>query len=618
MAYNPNRPPSGPHRSTPLIARPSSNSHQNPVQPRPAAAGVPQGYLGNMMGGALAGMGYASPATGHYNNQYPSQQIPPYYPPPLQQQQQPHYQYQQQQNGYYAQQYPGYPPQQPFPSTSTSSSYPPANPAFSSLPSRPSHSALPPAPAHASSSTNTASNARAPKPPPRQSEFPCKLEGCKFVSRSRRTTREHEEDRHLMFEPGREPKPWSGSLKPVEGAIIEGTGISLDTPEAVAKWIADRKKRWPSKKVVEEKEKAREERIKAGLEEAPRVRGAGRGRGRGRGGMMDSSSGRGGGRGGYSSGSQVRERETETRTDEAEEPAKKKLKTEQDHSSAASSASDSSSGSGSDLDSEEEENDDGPEAIPAVSKEALKALLGDEAGEDEDDESDVDEDEPVEELSSKPAEGNSATPASDSAQPPTKRYQVVCRHWRKGNCALGDVECPYLHSIPNDQPLPPPRRNRPHPRQAPHNPFSRPFQDAFQLLEEQDLKHVVSDLLQVVDFLKANDWLRGVEIRAGQMDEESGIEVLDQKEEADKPEEEEELEEEKKMIIEEVEEQTTKEAPLENKPLTLSQPPPPSAPTTIQRPGGLGLVADYASSDEEDEEAEEQVKQALLLPASSS
>ena len=221
----------------------------------------------------------------------------------------------------------------------------------------------------------------------------------------------------------------------------------MDTPEAVAKWIADRKKRWPSKKVVEEKEKAREERIKAGLEEAPRVRGAGRGRGRGRGGMMDSSSGRGGGRGGYSSGSQVRERETETRMDEAEEPAKKKLKTEQDHSSASSSASDSSSGSGSDLDSEEEENDDGPEAIPAVSKEALKALLGDEAGEDEDDESDVDVDAPVEEQSSKPTEGNSATPASDSAQPPTKRFQVVCRHWRKGNCALGDVECPYLHSV---------------------------------------------------------------------------------------------------------------------------------------------------------------------------
>lgn len=36
-------------------------------------------------------------------------------------------------------------------------------------------------------------------------------------------------------------------------ARIEGTSISLDSPEAIAKWIEDRKKRWPSNKVVEEK-----------------------------------------------------------------------------------------------------------------------------------------------------------------------------------------------------------------------------------------------------------------------------------------------------------------------------------------------------------------------------
>lgn len=36
-------------------------------------------------------------------------------------------------------------------------------------------------------------------------------------------------------------------------ARIEGSNISLDSPEAIAKWIEDRKKRWPSFKVVEEK-----------------------------------------------------------------------------------------------------------------------------------------------------------------------------------------------------------------------------------------------------------------------------------------------------------------------------------------------------------------------------
>ncbi|GAA5898973.1 zinc finger CCCH domain-containing nuclear FMR1 interacting 1 family protein [Sporobolomyces salmoneus] len=591
MAYNPNRPPSGTHRSTPLIARPASNSHQNPVPSRPPPPGVPQGYLGNMLGGALAGMGYPSNQPGACN--YPSQPFPPnpaYYPPA----QQPYSSHQpQQQNGHYPQSYPP-PPPQPYPSTSTSA-YPPP-PSFSSLPSRPSHSAFSPAPTPSSySASSTPHPSRSAKPPPRTTEFACKLEGCPFVSKSRRTTREHEEDRHLIFEPGREPKLWSGSLKPLEGAVIEGTGISLDTPEAVAKWIADRKKRWPTKKLVDEKEKARDERIKAGLEEAPRERGAGRGRGRGRGGAMDSYGSRGRGRGGYGSNPQVRGREPD---DRVEEPARKKLKTQD----GVESSSGSSSGSDSDSDSDDSDEDEGPESISTVSKEALKALLGDEAEGDDDD--DVDgEDDAVEEQSSKPPTNGDPASSAQNSTSTQKQFQVVCRHWRKGNCALGDAACPYLHTIPNDQPPPPPRRNRPHPRQAPRNPFSRPFQDAFQLLEEQDLKHVLSDLLQVVDFLKANDWLKGVELRPGQMDEESGIEVLDQSQEKSTEGGVEEVKEDK-MKIEEV----TKEEDLVQE--TTPAPPPPVV--TVPKSGGLGLVADYASSDEEDEEAEEQVKQALL------
>jgi hypothetical protein len=218
MAYNPNRPPSGPHRSTPLIARPSSNSHQNQLPLRPTAAGVPQSYLGNMMGGALAGMGYSAPQQTPYN--YPPQAMQPNYPyyPPTAITQQQYQQYPtQQHNMHYSQHYPQQQQQQyPYPSTSNSS-FPP-NPPFSSLPSRPSHSALPPT-QPASAPLNSTPHSRTPKPPQptRQTEFACKLEGCNFVSKNRRTTREHEEDRHLIFEPGREPKPWSGSLKPLDG-----------------------------------------------------------------------------------------------------------------------------------------------------------------------------------------------------------------------------------------------------------------------------------------------------------------------------------------------------------------------------------------------------------------
>lgn len=231
--------------------------------------------------------------------------------------------------------------------------------------------------------------------------------------------------------------------------MIEGTGLSLDTPEAVEKWIEDRKKRWPSKKVVEEKEKARDARVKAGLEEAPRVRGGAQrgGRGRGRGGAFDSST-RGSGRGGYGG---VRQRTDERGEGEnGEEPAQKKLKTNDGSSSASSS--DSSSSSDSDDDSGND-SDEGPEAISTVSKEALKALLGDEAAEEEDDdEQDEGEDGPVEESSSKPAVDSTDLATTESTT--KKAFQVVCRHWRKGNCALGDAACPYLHTVRYLHPIP--------------------------------------------------------------------------------------------------------------------------------------------------------------------
>lgn len=121
---------------------------------------------------------------------------------------------------------------------------------------------------------------KAPKPAPAivvPVVFTCRKVECGF-SASQRLVREHEEDRHLIYAPGREPKPWVSSIKPgaesyvllfllfrttnshswadefeISRARIEGSSISLDSPEAIAKWIEDRKKRWPSIKVVEDK-----------------------------------------------------------------------------------------------------------------------------------------------------------------------------------------------------------------------------------------------------------------------------------------------------------------------------------------------------------------------------
>ncbi|PRQ76974.1 hypothetical protein AAT19DRAFT_12392 [Rhodotorula toruloides] len=270
----------------------------------------------------------------------------------------------------------------------------------------------------------------------------CCKNDCSFTG-SKKQVREHEEDRHLIYAPGREPKPWSGSLKPVDGAVIEGTGIALDTPEAVAKWIEERKKRWPSKKVVEEKEKARAERIAAGLEAPPRERG-GRGRGRGRGLADVRGRGRGrGGRGGFVDGREGAEAPQDEEA-KANEPARKRVKLEEEGETAevkpsaqkavheSPSVTDDSDGSDSD------DEDDGPPEEATTKVEAMDA--------------EMDDDEAVDEggagTEQVGEEENVDAPAEDAgAEAPKKRFQVVCRHWRKGNCALGDDACPYLHEV---------------------------------------------------------------------------------------------------------------------------------------------------------------------------
>ncbi len=42
-------------------------------------------------------------------------------------------------------------------------------------------------------------------------------------------------------------------LRCISSVLVQQLKIKLDTPEAIAKWIEDRKKRWPSAQRVEEK-----------------------------------------------------------------------------------------------------------------------------------------------------------------------------------------------------------------------------------------------------------------------------------------------------------------------------------------------------------------------------
>ncbi|KAF8591888.1 hypothetical protein K439DRAFT_1626401 [Ramaria rubella] len=140
----------------------------------------------------------------------------------------------------------------------------------------------------------------------------CSHDGCSFTG-SKKNVEVHMMDRHLVFPPGwkKRNNDWDAdpSLKgkPVP---IPGTGLTLNTPEAVDAWIAERKKRWPSKEHVEDKKRKAQEAVDRGeidltlkgrkrqkmddgshglvnrgrgwRQERGRGRGGGRGRGRGR------------------------------------------------------------------------------------------------------------------------------------------------------------------------------------------------------------------------------------------------------------------------------------------------------------------------------------------------
>ncbi|GAA5892104.1 hypothetical protein JCM6882_005696 [Rhodosporidiobolus microsporus] len=682
-----------PRRSAPLINRPSAAAPPPPNPPSTFSG------LGGAIAGALGGMGYAAPQGGAWSygagqaygppggaGGLPPPPAPPYaerggygqghgggaYGPPQ------HYG----QNGWNGAA-PGYPPQPPPQPAYPPSFYPPSHQIHHSLPPAPAPyastssasyppslpnrpqttedgytlsgaydlsassapSSFPPGPSRGGppGKRGRGAGARGGREPVNQGPqiIKCCKEDCTFTGR-KKDVREHEEDRHLIYAPGREPKPWSGSLKPLEGAVIEGTGISLDTPEALARWIEERKKRWPSKKVVEEKEKAREQRVAAGLEAPPRERG-GRGRGRGRGqadfGGRGRGQGRGGARGGYGGA-----RDPRVGGEEEGERAAKRFKGENGEgekvrkaegevsSSDDSDSDDSSSGSNSSSDSDSDDSDDGDSDDGPPEEESTAKAGADAEGEGERD----------------GAEGGGAK--DEGGGKPKKQFQVVCRHWRKGQCALGDEKCPYLHEIPANAPSPLPKRKRPAPPPPAHNPFARPASfssDPFALLAERDHRHIVSDVLQVIEWLGANDWLKGVEIRPGQVDEESGIEVLAETK-VD--------EEGAGGKIEEVEmdtaleaggdaapvsEATATSAPLLSpaKSLTpfpsslpakpsfpapslppapsITSPAPPAPTTAIAAPSapqgiGLALLADYGSDSEDDEAEDEAVAAALV------
>lgn len=82
----------------------------------------------------------------------------------------------------------------------------------------------------------------------------------------------HRMDRHLIFPPGYKPTKGPPDADVGPNVTVPGTGIALNTPEAIDAWIAERKRNWPTAARIAEKQKRRAEAIERGELEPSRKR----------------------------------------------------------------------------------------------------------------------------------------------------------------------------------------------------------------------------------------------------------------------------------------------------------------------------------------------------------
>ncbi|KAF9569656.1 hypothetical protein CPC08DRAFT_604609, partial [Agrocybe pediades] len=295
----------------------------------------------------------------------------------------------------------------------------------------------------------------------------CTHPGCSFTG-SRKTVEIHMMDRHLIYPPGwdkKKKKPdWDAdpSLKgkPIP---IQGTNVILDTPEVLAAWIAERKRRFPTAAKVEEKKRKMEEAVARGQLD---VNDSGRPNKRRN---VDHSS---------TASSQKpntnqrrnktvqrAERETEQRVPDAGWPKKARIQEPLPPRPKAPTPFESDSESGSD--------NDQPEAISSKVVPSVEQL---------------------------PADDRIDTICTTQVQEvPTPKITPSERHTRK----KGPVQ----------------------PKLPPRNPFaSRPTLLRNLLLPE--IRVTISNVSQAIRFLVDNDFLRDVELKPGEAEEGKKIQVV--------------------------------------------------------------------------------------------
>ncbi|KAI9460970.1 hypothetical protein BJY52DRAFT_1185789 [Lactarius psammicola] len=335
----------------------------------------------------------------------------------------------------------------------------------------------------------------------------CTYPGCTFTS-SPNSLEIHMMDRHLIYPQGwhmrRRQPDWDAdpSLKgrPVP---IMGTSITLNTPEEVEAWIAERKRHWPSAARVAEKKRKLEEAIASGgllpdhlmligmkrprlpfNAETPRtVRGRGRGGGRG---------GRGRGRGRGLGGSHI---VASARAQPHGLPTAAAAETET-RQCVPTTTADSVSGSDSDA----------PEVLSAKRPPGIEAYESS---------SDVESEQP-----------QIAAAAADDDDPPRTHVLSKADLCPGGGSVSATAASPsHPPTVPSTRPTGLSRRAPPpQPKKPPRNPFAAQTSLLRSLLLPE-IRMTVSNLSQAIHFLVDNDFLENVELIPGQADEKR-IEVV--------------------------------------------------------------------------------------------
>ncbi|KAK8865733.1 hypothetical protein IAR55_000879 [Kwoniella newhampshirensis] len=400
----------------------------------------------------------------------------------------------------------------------------------------------------------------------------CSHPGCKFVG-SGEDVEIHEGDRHLIFPAGRvvERSEEEERFATRKGPLppIQGTNITLDTPEQIEKWIAERKAKWPSSRRMQEKAEERKAAIARGefpsrggrgrggrggmggrndaafmaeewgREAKPRPaatddgqaggghgrwdRGRGRGRGRGRE-ERGRGRGRGTGRGGYTGEGRTLDRgwgrgDAPVSTDEASRPSfvgptspSADIKEKETNALAALGDYDTPS------------SEDGSESAETESDSSSDTTSDSDSDSDSDSASEVKSEHGTKLLpGSIPAIASAPETAVKDHISGTPSRPICKFYAASGRCKFGD-RCRFAHTKSNGttvtgaggthgDDVEKKKASRQPQIKKHNNPFSRP--SLLGSLLANPIQNTLSQLSQTIRFLVANDMLDGVELKPG-------------------------------------------------------------------------------------------------------